>query len=90
MNQDPTNQTRWKEIFDMLAHNVCEVTFTKVDGTLRTMPCTLKTELLPERALTEHHKTKVINYNVISVWCTDREAWRSFRVENVTSVVILP
>ena len=90
MNQDTTSQSRWKEIFDMLAHNVCEVTFTKVDGTLRTMPCTLKTELLPAQALTEHHRTKVINYNVISVWCTDREAWRSFRVENVRSVVVLP
>lgn len=90
MDNSTTNQQRWKEIFDTLAHNLCEVTFTKVDGSLRTMPCTLKTELLPARALTEHHKTRVINYDVISVWCTDRQAWRSFRVDNVKSLVILP
>lgn len=84
-----TNQEIWMELHEQLANHVCEVTFKKVDGELRTMPCTLKRELLPEVALTEHHKTKVINYNVLSVWCTDKQAWRSFRVENVTNVAVL-
>lgn len=84
------NQQRWRDLREQLSHNICEVTFTKVDGTLRTMPCTLKPELLPEVALTEHHRTKVINYDVLSVWCTDRQAWRSFRIDNVKSLVVLP
>ena len=84
-----TNQEKWREMFDTLANNLCEVTFTKLDGTLRTMACTLKREFLPESALTEHHRTKVVNYNVLSVWCTDRQAWRSFRVENVMSLLVL-
>jgi hypothetical protein len=84
-----TNQEIWTELRAQLAKNLCEITFTKVDGTLRTMPCTLKRELLPEVALNEHHKTKAVNYDVLSVWCTDKQAWRSFRVENVTNVTVL-
>jgi hypothetical protein len=85
-----SNQQRWQDMREQLANNLCEVTFTKVDGSLRTMPCTLKRELLPEVALTEHHRTKVVNYDVLSVWCTDRQAWRSFRLDNVKSLVVLP
>ena len=85
-----TNQEIWMDLHNQLVNSVCEITFTKVDGELRTMPCTLKRELLPQVALTEHHKTKTINYDVLSVWCTDRQAWRSFRVENVSNVVVLP
>lgn len=84
-----TNQEIWMELHQQLADNVCEVTFKKVDGELRTMPCTLKREFLPEQALTEHHRTKVVNYDVLSVWCTDKQAWRSFRVENVTNVSVI-
>lgn len=62
------------------------ITFTKVDGTERTMPCTLRADALPPVALTEHHKTKVYKPETLSVWCLDKSEWRSFRVMNVTSV----
>lgn len=73
-------------------HAHVEVTFTKVDGTLRTMPCTLNEALLPvveqitPTADTPPPRVKKFNPAVMSVFCTDKQEWRSFRVENVISV----
>lgn len=76
------------ELIDTLRHNRCEVTFTKINGETRVMPCTLNPQYLPESktVVTEQRKR---NENVVSVWVTDIHAWRSFRVENVTHVKIL-
>lgn len=69
---------------------VCEVRFTKLDGTERTMPCTLKREALPAEYVADgYHKTKLVNTETMSVFCTDKNAWRSFRIENVKSITIL-
>ena len=73
----------------------CSVTFTKVDGSIRTMPCTLRYESLPlispPQTLSEgirkpEKKQRPFNPNVISVWCLDKQEWRSFKVMNVISV----
>jgi hypothetical protein len=50
--------SRNQEIRDILQHGVSEVTFTKLNGELRTMPCTLDTTLLPPRPLNESPKTR--------------------------------
>ena len=88
-NPDYDEQERWNQLFQLLGHNECEVTFTKVNGEIRTMPCTLKSELLPPQQLKEHHKTKVIDYKTLSVWCTDKNEWRRFRVSNVQHIKVL-
>lgn len=88
-NPDYDQETRWREIFHLLGQHQCEVTFTKVDGSVRTMPCTLKSDLLPARELKEHHSTKVINYKTLSVWCLDKSEWRSFRTDNVTHIRVM-
>lgn len=73
-------------------HAHVEVTFTKVDGTVRTMPCTLNEAMLPvveqitPTADTPPPRVKKFNPAVMSVFCTDKQEWRSFRVENVISV----
>jgi len=88
---------------EVLHQNVCEVTFTKVDGTVRTMPCTLREDLLPSTFSSHPDSLNPNEFNinegvvskkkpndaVLSVWCLDKESWRSFRVENVTKVVIV-
>jgi hypothetical protein len=66
-----------------------EITFTKVDGTERVMPCTLRDGAMPARAVTENHKTRAYNPETLSVWCLDKSEWRSFRVMNVTNVKLL-
>ena len=72
------------QVEQMLRDNICLVTFTKVDGTVRQMTCTLRPDLLPP--------TKggpPPSEEVIAVWALDRRAWRSFRVDRVTRVVVL-
>ena len=62
------------------------ITFTKVDGTERTMPCTLRADALPPQPVVESKKPKVHKPETLSVWVLDKNEWRSFRVMNVTSV----
>jgi len=68
---------------EWLSQGVCTVTFTKVDGTVRVMPCTLKDELLPA-VVTE--STRKISPDVMRVFLLDKQEWRSFRLDNVISV----
>jgi len=76
-----------EELHQLLNNNICEVTFTKVNGETRTMPCTLKEDLLPAR--TNPESAKSLPASNISVWCTDKNEWRSFRVANVTEVRVI-
>ena len=74
----------------------CVVEFTKVDGTVRAMPCTLNEALIPPSPAHETNtdnpvdfptlkKEKKQNPDVMSVWCLDKKEWRSFRIANVIS-----
>jgi hypothetical protein len=73
-------------------HANVEVTFKKVDGEIRTMPCTLNEALLPvvvqitPTADTPPPRVKKFNPAVMSVFCTDKQEWRSFRIENLIAV----
>lgn len=74
-------------ILQMLQEGVCTVTFTKVDGETRVMPCTLDTSLMPPRTVAESNAVqRSFKPTTLSVWCTDQNEWRSFRIANVTRV----
>ena len=75
---------------DMLRGNVCEVTFTKVNGDLRTMPCTLKPELLPPVIVTEgeEKKERKTNDSSLAVFVIDINEWRSFRLDSIHSISV--
>ena len=77
-----------EQIVSLLKTNKCTVEFTKVDGEKRTMPCTLNPEFMPVQTVVEGKVAKKTNDNVISAWCLDKQAWRSFRVDSVISVAI--
>jgi len=78
-----------EEIVAMLQAGICQVTFTKVNGELRKMPCTLKEELLPAKPVKslQEEKTRKSNADNLSAWCTDKNEWRSFKIANVQEVV---
>ena len=82
-------ESKYRELHRLLESHDCEVTFTKVDGSTRVMPCTLRADQLPVKPLTENSKPRKISHNAISVWCLDSKGWRSFRVENVTCIKVL-
>jgi hypothetical protein len=74
----------------------CVVEFTKVDGTVRSMPCTLSETLIPPPPVhitnTDNpidfpapKREKKLNPDIMSVWCLDKKEWRSFRIANVIS-----
>ena len=81
-----------------LRSGVCTVIFTKVDGTQRTMRCTLKQDLLPQKEAPKADTANAIadpnqptatpakkrTENNLSVWDLEKEAWRSF---NITSLI---
>jgi hypothetical protein len=77
------------EIVTMLQSGVCQVTFTKVNGELRKMPCTLRSDLLPsiDPPNINENKTRKTNTDNLSVWCTDKNEWRSFKIANVQEVI---
>ena len=80
--------TRRNLIQKMLQSNVCEVTFTKVDGSVRIMPCTLKEGSYPVNEST-NTKPRPKKDDNLSVWCTDQSAWRSFKLMNVTNIKVI-
>jgi len=80
---------RNREIRHLLNEHVCEVTFTKVNGEVRTMPCTLKTGVVPPQTAKDSDHTRPFRPETLSVWCTDKNEWRSFRVANVTEVRVV-
>ena len=75
------------EMLNKLHENVCKVTFTKVNGENRVMNCTLKKEVLKEslgESYTEDTNSRD-TADVVTVLDTDKNAWRRFRVDSVTS-----
>ena len=67
----------------LLRETVAEVTFNKIDGDERVMKCTLK-----DTPALKGGRVTVINEDVLSVWDVDAEGWRSFRMENITKVIV--
>ena len=86
-----------KELSEMLHSHICEVTFTKVNGEQRVMPCTLKEGIIPPAPVhvtntdnpVDFPKVKKQSPDTMSVFCTDKKEWRSFRIANVTQVKVL-
>ena len=76
-----------ENLIDMLRNNIVTVTFTKVNGEERTMKCTLMAEYVPNapsnngQVLIQESESKAV-----SVWDTEVNGWRSFRVDSVKSI----
>lgn len=78
-----------ENLIELLRNNVVTVTFMKVDGTERVMKCTLMAEYVPNaptnngQVLLQESESKAV-----SVWDTEVNGWRSFRVDSVKNVLI--
>ena len=85
-----------EELHKLLLENECVVEFTKINGDIRSMPCTLKEGLVPEPPVhitntddpIDFPKVKKENPAVMNVWCTDKKEWRSFRIANLISAKV--
>ena len=75
-----------------LQSKTAEVTFTKLNGDVRVMTCTLNPELLPAKVVTEGEEEKPTRTiknpnNSLPVYDINAEGWRSFVIKNVTQVL---
>jgi hypothetical protein len=86
-NEIETEQKReW--LLSLLHAGTVEVTFTKVDGTIRVMNCSLNPTLLPVVTQVAESVKRTTSLNNIRVFDIEKQAWRSFKIENVISVSI--
>lgn len=69
----------------ILREKVLRVTFTKVDGTERTMDVTLRADMLPPQE--ETTSTKAVNPDVVAAYDINEQHWKSFRVDSVLQTV---
>ena len=72
------------EMIQQLHDRNCKVIFRKVDGTERTMICTLNEGAIDNGDVAKR-EVKSRNDNVIAVWDVENKGWRSFRVDSVIS-----
>lgn len=89
-NSNFTAEQRFQQIMPILHNSEVLVEFTKKDGSKRIMPCTLNAELMPPPPPreTSSDDTKTVDYETITVWCTDKNEWRAFKTMNVISIKV--
>jgi len=69
----------------ILANGPALVTFTKKDGTERTMRCTRSPDLLPADAITGNDRRKDQG-NLIAVFDLDAQAWKGFFFDKMVAI----
>ena len=75
------------QLIQDLRKGVRSVRFTKRDGSLRDLRCTLEASQLPVKEQKALDKPlREANANLVTVWDLDKAAWRSFRRDSVVSV----
>lgn len=72
-------------VINTLKQGPTTVVFTKKDGTIREMICTLKPELT-ESYEKKTDRVKETNPDVCPVYDLDAKGWRSFRFDSIKSM----
>lgn len=82
-------QFKREQLLEMLKNQTVVVHFTKLNGDKRVMTCTLQEDILPpakkEDPLTQK-KIRAINEQVMTVWDTNANDWRAFRLDRIEKV----
>lgn len=73
------------DLIALLQKEVVQVTFTKLDGDERVMPCTLIESFFPD----PKKETSQKNDKVVAVWAIESKGFRSFRYDRVKSIKVL-
>ena len=70
---------------NVLRENIVSVRFTKIDGTERTMTCTLSSTVIPSELAPKTNRSDEVaeESSTIAVFDIDKQAWRSFRKDSV-------
>lgn len=71
-----------KALKKCLENDIVSINFTKKDGSIRNMNCTLRFDLIPEEKTPKNTKETLLNHN-LTVFDLDKQDWRSFSVDSV-------
>lgn len=84
------NQLRL-DVLKQLRNELCEVRFLKADGTKRIMQCTLLETFLPDlkQTIRDRKDAPIKDPFTITVWDTEKEAWRAFKLETFLRLTVL-
>jgi len=74
-------------IRNLLRQAVVTVVFTKGDGTVREMKCTLSEQFLPAQEISESKRKS--SPDACPVWDMEKQAWRSFRWDSISKISLL-
>lgn len=83
-------------IKNILHEGAVKVVFTKLDGTERTMYCTLNADTLsdnnalPKGALNKDGSKRRVSKDCIRAFDLEKKEWRSFRIDSVKSCYSVP
>lgn len=70
-----------------LKNSILNVTFTKTNGEVRDMICTLREDLIPITTVSQSRRLEhQLSDEVVRVYDLEKEAWRSFRVDSIIDV----
>jgi hypothetical protein len=75
-----------EKILEQLQTGVALVTFTKADGSLRDMKCTLQPRLLPPHTVKEKTCASGENCDCIKAYDLEANGWRSFKISRIISI----
>lgn len=67
------------ELIKALVSNVVTVQFTKADGSVRDMVCTLREDSIQP----VNGSSSRSDDNIVVVWDLEKDAWRSFKLDKV-------
>lgn len=70
-----------QQILEALLKKIVKVKFTKADGSITEMECTLNDALIPQNAKTAQSTSE--SELVIRCYSIDRQGWRSFRIDRL-------
>lgn len=68
-------------LIDSLKQKTMIIKFNKINGEFREMTCTLMETIVPPVSTTQ--KPRKSSTDILSVWDTNKEGWRSIRWENI-------
>ena len=83
---------RFKYFKESLTSEVLNVSFTKKDGTIRYMMCTLMDEFIPDSDTPKGTGASLIDkpietrYDTVPVYDLEKMAWRSITIDKIISV----
>lgn len=84
------SELNYDTLKEQLKSNVLSVTFTKKNGDERNMICTLMADKIPAVEVKEgvEKKERAENRDVMAVYDTDADGWRSFRLDSVKNISV--